>query len=112
MVLYKENLSDTFKTAFEGLDEGKATLAETASGYYLIRKLPIAEKYEEYTGDESSLKDLLSYMKGDEFSDYVLEQAQSYTGAEYNVSAMKTVKLSKFVSDSTKKGTSSASEAE
>ena len=111
-VLYNENLSDTFKTALEGLDENKATLAETATGYYLIRKLPIAEKHEEYTESESNLTELLTYMKGDEFSDYILEQSQSYTGVEYNTSAMKTVKLSKFVSDSTKNGTSTPSEAE
>lgn len=112
VVLYRENLSTTFADAFEGLDENKATLAESANGYYLIRKLPIADKHEEYTGDESSLTDLLSYMKGDEFSDYILEQSQNYTGVEYNTGAMKTVKLSKFVSDSTKNGTSTASEAE
>ena len=112
VVLYNENLSDTFKTAFEGLEEGKATLAETATGYYLIRKLPIAEKHEEYTENESSLKDLLSYMKGDEFSDYILAQSQNYTGVEYNMSAINTVKLSKFVSESTEKGTSSTSDEE
>ena len=109
-VANNENLSDTFKTALEGLDENKAALAETATGYYLIRKLPIAEKHEEYTENESNVTDLLSYMKGDEFSDYILEQAQNYTGVEYNTGAMKTVKLSKFVSDSTKNGTSTPSE--
>lgn len=109
---HSETLSETFTTALEGLDENKATLAETATGYYLIRKLPIAEQYEEFNESESSLTDLLTHMKGDEFSDYILETAQSYTGVEYNMSAMRTVKLSKFVSDSTKNGTSTASEEE
>lgn len=112
VVLYHDDLSDTFKDALDGLEEGKAALAETATGYYVIRKLPIAEKHEEYTGDESSLTNLLSYMKGDEFSDYILEQSQNYTGVEYNMSAINTVKLSKFVSESTEYGTSSASDEE
>lgn len=109
VVLYNENLSDTFETALKDLEENKVTLAETTNGYFLIRKLPIEEKYEEYIGNESSKLDLFGYMKGDEFADYVTEQANSYTGVEVNQSAINTVKLSKIVSDSTKKGTSSAS---
>ena len=87
-------------------------VAETSNALYVIRKLSIADAYDEVEADEDQYISLLADMKGEEFNDYVLEQAQSVEGVELNQSAMNTVKLSSFVNDSTRNGASSASETE
>ena len=107
-----ENITSELATALEGADEGEAVVAETSNALYVIRKLSIADAYDEVEADEDQYISLLADMKGEEFNDYVLEQAQSVEGVELNQSAMNTVKLSSFVNDSTRNGASSASETE
>ena len=107
-----ENITSELATALEGADEGEAVVAKTSNALYVIRKLSIADAYDEVEADEDQYISLLADMKGEEFNDYVLEQAQSVEGVELNQSAMNTVKLSSFVNDSTRNGASSASETE
>lgn len=107
-----ENITSELATALKGADEGEAVVAETSNALYVIRKLSIVDAYDEVEADEDQYISLLADMKGEEFNDYVLEQAQSVEGVELNQSAMNTVKLSSFVNDSTRNGASSASETE
>ena len=111
-VVERENITSELAPALEGADEGEAVVAETSNALYVIRKLSIADAYDEVEADEDQYISLLADMKGEEFNDYVLEQAQSVEGVELNQSAMNTVKLSSFVNDSTRNGASSASETE
>ena len=62
-------------------------------------------------GNEDQITSLLSDMKGEEFNDYVLEQATSVEGIEVNDKAINSVKLSKLVTDSNRNGTSSGTES-
>ena len=108
-----ENMSAEVFDALNSVKEGEAAFVESTSGYLVVRKLSVKDYYDEYiAGDEDQYISLLADMKGEEFNDYVLEQAQSVEGVELNQSAMNTVKLSSFVNDSTRNGASSASETE
>ncbi len=108
-----DNVSATIKDAIADIDDNTAVLAETTTGYYVIRKLSIADKFAETTADETQKINLIANMKGEDFADYVTEQAASYTsdGLEINEKALNRVKLSSLVTDSNRKGTSSASSA-
>lgn len=110
-VLYNDNMSDTFSTALANAKDNEVVVTETTSGYFIIRKLPIMDKYNEYIETEGNKLNLFGYMKGDEFSDYVTEQSEHYDGFEINEKALGTVKLSKLIGDD-KKGTSSAESSE
>ena len=77
-----ENITSELATALEGADEGEAVVAETSNALYVIRKLSIADAYDEVEADEDQYISLLADMKGEEFNDYVLEQAQSVEGVE------------------------------
>lgn len=103
-----DNMLEAIRTAIESVEDNKAALAETTSGYYVVRRLPIADKFEEKNSDEDQRFSLVSGMKSEEFSEYVLNQAKEYTGIDYNMTAISSVKLSSMVSDSNKNGTSSA----
>ncbi len=106
----KDNLSDTsIKEALEGLEDNQTSLVETTTGYYVLRKLPIVDKFEDTMSDETQEYNLLYNMKGEEFSDYVKEQAKNVEGVEINQNALDSIKLTKFVTDDNKMGTSSAS---
>ncbi len=104
-----DNMSDALKTAVESVKDNTATLAETTTNYMVVRRLPIADKFAEMNGDETQRFNVISGMKGDEFSDYVKEQAEKVEGVEINEKAIKSVKISSLISDSDKMGTSSAS---
>lgn len=105
-----DNMSNTtLKDAIEGAEDNTAVLAETTTSYYVVRRLPISEKFAEVNEDETQRFSLISEMKGDEFADYVTEQAESVEGVEINEKALNRIKLSSMVTDSNKMGTSSAS---
>lgn len=104
-----DNVTTTIKDALDGLEDNKAALAETTTGYYVVRKLPIADKFSDTVSDETQKRNLISTMKRDDFSDFVSEQAEKVEGLELNEKAIGMVKLSKLVNDSNKMGTSSAS---
>ena len=95
------------------MKEGEAAFVESTSGYLVVRKLSVKDYYDEYiAGDEDQLFSLLTELKGEEYSDYVLEQAASVEGVELNQSAMDSVKVSSLVDDNNRNGTSSAEETE
>ena len=76
----------------------------------MIRRLSIADAYtDEIEASEDQQLSLLSDMKGQEFYDYVMEQAAAVEGIEINQSAINNVKISKLVNDSNRNGTSSES---
>ena len=96
--------------ALTSVDDGEAVLAETDSGYYVLRRLSISDYYDEnIAGNEDQELNLLATMKGEEFTDYVNEQAASVEGVELNQAAMDRQKVSSLVTDSNRSGTSSAS---
>lgn len=103
-----DNMLEALRTAIESVEDNQAALAETTTGYYVVRRLPIADKFDEKNEDEDQRFSLVSSMKSEEFSDYVMEQAANYTDIEYNMTAINSIKLSSIVSDSNKNGTSSA----
>ena len=105
-----ENMTSELASALETVSEGKATIAETSNALYVIRRLSIDDAYaDEIEASEDQMVSLLGDMKGQEYYDYVLEQAASVEGVEINQSAIDNVKLSKLVGDTNKNGTSSAS---
>lgn len=107
-----DNLSSEISTALSSAKDNEAVFAETTSGYYVLRKLSVKEYYEaNVVGNEDQITSLLSDMKGEEFNDYVLEQATSVEGIEVNDKAINSVKLSKLVTDSNRNGTSSETES-
>lgn len=105
-----DNITNTtLKDAIEGAEDNTAVLADATTSYYVVRRLPIADKFSEINEDETQRFNLISEIKGDEFSDYVTEQAESVEGVEINEKALNRVKFSSIVTDSNKMGTSSAS---
>lgn len=88
-------------------EDNSVSLVEGETAYYVVHKLAIADSFESTLESESSKTSLISNMKGDDFADYVEEQAASVEGVELNQAAMDRVKLTKFVTDSNKNGTSS-----
>lgn len=107
-----ENMTGEIFTALNSVDEGEAVFTETASGYYVLRKLSVKDYYQEnIAGNEDQLASLLSEMKGEEFNDYILEQAAAVEGVELNTSAIDSVSVSSMVNDSNRNGTSSEAES-
>lgn len=107
-----DNISNTtLKDAIEGAEDNTAVLAEGTTTYFVVRRLPIAEKFAEVNEDETQRFNLISEMKGDEFSDYVAEEAEKSKpeGLVINEKALDSVKIASLVNDDNKKGTSSAS---
>ena len=96
------------RIAIESLDEGEAGLAESSSGYYVVRRLPIADAYETVVANENDRYTLLAAMKSEEFNDYVIEQSASLDGIELNQEAIDSIRLSSMVTDSNRNGTVSA----
>lgn len=108
-----ENMSTQVFDALNSAKEGEAAFVETTSGYLVVRKLSVKDYYDEYiAGDEDQLFSLLTELKSDEYSDYVLEQAASVEGVELNQAAMDSVKVSSLVDDNNRNGTSSQEETE
>jgi len=102
--------SSVLQNAVVSLDEGETSeVIEDTSYYYLIVRLPIADKTEETLADESTKSSLLSAMKSEEFSKYVEEQSASMEGITLNDSGIKSVSISTLVSEDNEKGTSSVS---
>lgn len=105
-----EDASSALQNAVVALKEGETSeVVEDTSYYYLIVRLPIADKTEEALADESTKTSILSAMKSEEFSDYIEEQGASMQGITLNDSAMKSVSLSSLISENNEKGTSSVS---
>lgn len=105
-----DNLTSELASALESVDEGETTIAQTSNALYVIRRLSIADAYtDEIEASEDQQLSLLSDMKGQEFYDYVMEQAAAVEGIEINQSAINNVKISKLVNDSNRNGTSSES---
>lgn len=104
-----ENLNTAIHDAISGAKDNEAVFAETTSGYYVIRKLSIEDKFTEMKEDEAEKLSLIADMKGEEFSDYVFEQGKSVEGIEINQKALDRNKVSSLVVDENKNGTSSAS---
>ena len=108
-----ENMSTEVFEALNSVKEGEAAFVESTSGYLVVRKLSVKDYYDEYiASDEDQLFNLLTELKGEEYSDYVLEQAASVEGVELNQAAMDSIKVSSLVDDSNRNGTSSAEETE
>lgn len=106
-----DSITDTLKNAIESAEDNTAVLAEGTTTYFVVRRLPIAEKFAETNEDETQRFNLISRMKGDEFSDYVAEEAEKSKpeGLVINEKALNSVKISSMVNDNNKNGTSSAS---
>ncbi len=104
-----ENINADLRDAIEGLQEGKATLVESSAGYYVVRRLPIADAYQNVISNENDKYTLLADMKSDEFNDYVMEQAANVEGIELNQEAIDSIKLSSMITDANRYGTSTAS---
>ena len=99
--------------ALNSVKEGEAAFVESTSGYLVVRKLSVKDYYDEYVANsEDQQFTLLTELKGEEYSDYVLEQAASVEGVELNQAAMDSIKVSSLVDDSNRNGTSSAEETE
>lgn len=107
----KDNIATEIKAALDGAKENDAVFVETDSYYYVVRLLPIEDSFKTQNEDESQRTQLIADMKGDEFNDYVLEQAKSVEGLEINQKALDRVKVSKLITDSNKNGASSAPES-
>ena len=108
-----ENMSTLVFEALNSVKEGEAAFVESTSGYLVVRKLSVKDYYDEYVAnDEDQQFTLLTELKGEEYSDYVLEQAASVEGVELNQAAMDSIKVSSLVDDSNRNGTSSAEETE
>lgn len=108
-----ENMSTLVFDALNSVKEGEAAFVESTSGYLVVRKLSVKDYYDEYVAnDEDQQFTLLTELKGEEYSDYVLEQAASVEGVELNQAAMDSIKVSSLVDDSNRNGTSSAEETE
>ena len=103
-----DSISQDLREAIESLDEGEAGLAESSSGYYVVRRLPIADAYETVVANENDRYTLLAAMKSEEFNDYVIEQSASLEGIELNQEAIDSIRLSSMVTDSNRNGTVSA----
>ena len=105
-------LSTEIATALDSVEEGEAVFAETTSNYYVLRKLSDKDYYEEnIASDEDQSLSLLSEMKGEEFNDYIMEQAASVEGVEINQAALDREPVRDLVNDSTRYGTSSETES-
>ncbi len=102
-------LESTIANALSTAKDNEAFFSETSSNYFVIRKLPAADNFEEFKKTESNLTSLLSGMKAEEFSDYVKEQADAFTGVTINDKAINSTSVKSIVTDSNKMGTSSAS---
>lgn len=108
-----ENMSTLVFDALNSVKEGEAAFVESTSGYLVVRKLSVKDYYDEYVANsEDQQFTLLTELKGEEYSDYVLEQAASVEGVELNQAAMDSIKVSSLVDDSNRNGTSSAEETE
>lgn len=81
-----DNMLESIKNAIDAVEDNTTTLAETTSGYYVVRRLPISEKFDEINEDADQRFSYVSGMKSDDFSDYVMEQAESFEGVEINLS--------------------------
>lgn len=103
-----DNMAESMKSAIEGAKDNEAVLVENTNGYYVVRRLSISDKFADQNADSTKRLNIIYNMKGDEISDYIMEQAKEYTGIEYNMTAINSVKISAVVSDSNKNGTSSA----
>lgn len=107
---FTDSMSDALKDAIDGLQDNTAGLAETTTAYYVVLRLPVADKFQETAEDETQWFSLVSNMKGEDFRDYVMEQAaKGVEGVEINERALNIKKLSSLVNDNNKTGTSSAS---
>ncbi|CCX36757.1 uncharacterized protein BN452_00776 [Clostridium sp. CAG:1013] len=108
-----DNMSTLVFDALNSVKEGEAAFVESTSGYLVVRKLSVKDYYDEYVANsEDQQFTLLTELKGEEYSDYVLEQAASVEGVELNQAAMDSIKVSSLVDDSNRNGTSSAEETE
>ena len=95
----KNNPDSVVGEALATLEDGQAGLADSGSGlvYVLIRE-DIREETDNYMADESKRYSLVAEAKGDEFSDYMEEQALALQGdIVMNESLLKKQRLSKFM---------------
>lgn len=107
----KDSITTEIKAALDGVKENEAVFVETDSYYYVVRLLPIEDSFDTINADEDQKTQLIADMKGEEFDDYVMEQAKSVAELEINQKALDRVKLSKLVTDNNKTGTSSETES-
>ena len=110
--ILKDNASETIKTALEDAQEGEAVVADASTGYYLLRRKAIADTFDEIKDDEDQVESILGNMKAKDFQEYVIQQGAQEEGVEINAGALKTVSLSKLVTDDNKMGTVSEAEDE
>lgn len=106
----RSGLSEVVTTALDGIKDDQAAFAESGSYYLVLHRLPLADGFQETLESESGRDNMISSMKGEEFSDYVMDEAKNVQDVTINESALKRIKLSSLVTDSNKNGTSSASE--
>ncbi len=101
------NLSDSIASALKDAKDNEAAFVESGSMYFVVCRRPLKDGFANMF--ENSRDTLVSGLKGEEYSDYVMDQAKDMEGITINESAIKRVKISSFVTDSNKNGTSSAS---
>lgn len=109
VTILTDNMGTVFSDALAEADENEAVVADSSENYYyVIRKLPVREYYDEYVADEDQAFDLLYGYKGEDFEAYVKEQSASVSGIEWNEKAMNRIKISKLVDDGNRNGTVSS----
>lgn len=105
------SLSTLFSDTLTTLDNGKAALIDATSRYYVVLKLDVNDDFEALSADEDRTGSLLRTMKGDEFLEYVLEQAKG-VDVQINQKAIASVRTSMVADTMGKNGTSSAESAD
>lgn len=104
----KTSVPSAIAEVLPDMDDNEAQVVEVDAGYYLLQKLPLKEQFDTVMGDETQKENLVAAMKGEEFTDFVLEQGAAFEGVTYNDKAINLVKLEKIVTDKAQRGTSSA----
>lgn len=93
-------------TALPDMEDNEAKVIEVDSGFYLLQKLSIEEKFDEVAADEAQKTELLVEIKGDEFNEEALEQGRALSGIEVNEKAIARVKVDDVVTDKDQTGAS------
>lgn len=104
----KDSMNTTVLDALNGMKDTETAVIEVGSTYYLIQKNSIEEQFSTIMESDTDKLSLMSDLKGEDFTDFVKEQAKSIEGVELNDKGLNSVNLNTLVNDNNKKGTSSA----
>ena len=108
----KTGLAEELRNGIESAKDNEAVFVELPNAYLVVYRQPVLLGFSEKLGEETGKDDLITEMKSEEFSEYVIEQGKLIEDLEINTAALNSIKLSSMVSDSNKNGTSSAAEEE